>query len=272
MKKDALLSIAGVSFRYGLQTVLSNIDLDIERGEVVGIIGPNGAGKSTLLRLIAGYLSPDEGSITFSGCPLKDYDRRALARHIATLPQSLDMPFPYTVEEFILMGRYPYDRRNFSYGAGEKELASEIMNDMNIGHLARRQINALSEGERQKVYLAQCIVQDPGVLLLDEPVSHLDIKHQMRVLEILEGLHAEGLTILMILHDLNLASEFCSRIVLVSRGSIYTTGSPATTLTYENIEKVYDTVVIVRENPLSKKPFVIPVSRKYLHGDGEPQR
>jgi iron complex transport system ATP-binding protein len=272
MKKDALLSIAGVSFRYGLQTVLSNIDLDIERGEVVGIIGPNGAGKSTLLRLIAGYLSPDEGSITFSGCPLKDYDRRALARHIATLPQSLDMPFPYTVEEFILMGRYPYDRRNFSYGAGEKELVSEIMNDMNIGHLARRQINALSEGERQKVYLAQCIVQDPGVLLLDEPVSHLDIKHQMRVLEILEGLHAEGLTILMILHDLNLASEFCSRIVLVSQGSIYTTGSPATTLTYENIEKVYDAVVIVRENPLSKKPFVIPVSRKYLHGDGEPQR
>ncbi len=271
MKKDALLSITGVSFRYGAQTVLNNINLDVEKGEVIGIIGPNGAGKSTLLRLIAGYLSPDEGSIVFSGSPLKDYDRRSLARHIATLPQSLDMPFPYTVEEFIVMGRYPYDRRSFSYGAEEKEMASGIMEDMNIGHLASRQINTLSEGERQKVYLAQCIVQDPEVLLLDEPVSHLDIKHQMRVLEILEGLHGEGLTILMILHDLNLASEFCSRMVLIVQGSIYTDGPPAATLTYENIEKVYDTVVIVRENPLSKKPFVIPVSRKYLTREDKSQ-
>lgn len=269
MKKDTLLSITGVSFRYGPQIVLKDIDLDVEQGEVIGIIGPNGAGKSTLLRLIAGYLSPDEGSITFSGRPLKDYNRRTLARHIATLPQALDMPFPYTVEEFIVMGRYPYDTRNFSYGIEEKEMVLEIMNAMNIGHLAGRQINTLSEGERQKVYLAQCIVQDPGMLLLDEPVSHLDIKHQMRVLEILENLHTKGLTILMVLHDLNLASEFCSRIVLIAQGSVYATGSPAATLTYENIEKAYDTVVIVRENPLSKKPFIIPVSRKYLKRDEE---
>lgn len=269
MKKDPLLSITGVSFRYGAQVVLKDIDLDVEQGEVIGIIGPNGAGKSTLLKLIAGYLSPDEGSITFWGRLLKDYNRRTLARHISTLPQSLDMPFPYTVEEFIVMGRYPYDRRNFSYGAEEKGMVSGIMDTMNIGHLAGRQINALSEGERQKIYLAQCIVQDPEMLLLDEPVSHLDIKHQMRVLEVLEGLQTKGLTILMVLHDLNLASEFCSRIVLIARGSVYATGSPATTLTYENIEKAYDTVVIVRENPLSKKPFVIPVSGKYLKRNDE---
>ncbi len=269
MKKDALLSIAGVSFRYGPQIVLKDIDLDVERGEVIGIIGPNGAGKSTLLKLIAGYLSPDKGSIMLSGRPLGDYSRRTLAKHIATLPQTLDMPFPYTVEEFIVMGRYPYDRRSFSYGIEEKEVVLETMNALNIGHLAGRQINALSEGERQKVYLAQCIVQDPGILLLDEPVSHLDIRHQMRVLEILENLQTKGLTILMILHDLNLASEFCSRIVLIARGSIYASGLPAATLTYENIEKAYDTVVIVRENPLSKKPFIIPVSRKYLKADNE---
>lgn len=264
MNGGTIFSVCNVTFSYGRHRVLHDINLEVKKGEVVGIIGPNGAGKSTLLKLLAGYLIPDEGSITFLGRDLKDYDKRELARHMATLPQTLDTPFSYNVEEFIIMGRYPHFHKRFLYGDEEKRFVVEIMETMNMSTLLGRQLQTLSEGERQKVYLAQCIAQDPGVLLLDEPVSHLDIKHQMHTLEILENLHNEGLTILMVLHDLNLTSEFCSRVVLISNGSVYADGEPQTTLTFQNIEDVYDTVVIVKENPLSKKPYVIPVSKKYL--------
>ncbi len=138
------------------------------------------------------------------------------------------------------------------------------METMEISHLHGRGVNTLSEGERQKVSLSQCLAQDPKVLLLDEPVSHLDIRHQIQTFDVLEKLHNEGLTIIIVLHDLNLASEFCSRVMLISKGRIHADGDSESVLTFQNIEKVYDTVVIVKENPLSGKPFVVPVSRKYL--------
>jgi iron complex transport system ATP-binding protein len=265
MKEEMLFLVDGVTFCYGKHEVLHNITFEVREGEVIGIIGPNGAGKSTLLKLLAGYLLPERGSIAFLGKNLKKYEKRTLARHIATLPQALDPPFSYTVEEFILMGRYPHFQRGFFYGSEHQEFVADIMETMDMGHLTGRQMNSLSEGERQKVFLAQCIAQDPKVLLLDEPVSHLDIKHQMHTLELLENLHSEGLTILMVLHDLNLASEFCSRVVLLSKGGVYADGIPQETLTFNNIEEVYDTVVVVKENPISKKPFIIPVSKKYLN-------
>ena len=153
----------------------------------------------------------------------------------------------------------------FGYGRGEAEVVRDVMERMGIGQLSGRIVNTLSEGERQKVYLAQCIAQNPKVLLLDEPVSHLDIRHQMQTLELLTVLNEKGLTILMILHDLNLASEFCSRILLLSQGKVFADGTPEATLTYQHIEEAYGAVVVVRENPLSGKPLVLPVASKYLN-------
>jgi iron complex transport system ATP-binding protein len=261
---EALFSARALSFAYGGHPVLDDVTLDIFPGELVGVIGPNGAGKSTLLRVLAGSLAPGKGSVRFLGDALKEGDPRALARKIAMLPQSLDTPFPYSVEEFVTMGRYPYSEGRFSYGDEDRRIVAMTLEMLDLNHLSGRPVNALSEGERQKVYLAQCIVQEPRALLLDEPVSHLDIRHQLRTMEWLDELHGEGLTVVMVLHDLNLAAEFCSRIVLLSGGRVFADGTPEETLTYGNIEAVYETVVVVRRNPYSGKPFIVPVSKKYL--------
>lgn len=267
MKETTIFSAHTLAFRYGHDDVFRDVSFDIGAGEIIGIIGPNGAGKSTLLRLLAGYLRPNEGYIAFSGRDLRDYNKRALARHIATLPQAIDTPFSYTVEEFVIMGRYPHAPKGLCYTQNHLDFTHEVMEAMKIMHLRSRRLHTLSEGERQRAYLAQCLAQEPLALLLDEPVSHLDIKHQVETLDLLEGLHREGLTIVMVLHDLNLASDFCSRVMLLAKGALQAIGSPQTVLTFQNIEQAYDTVVIVRENPLSRKPFVIPVSRKYLEQD-----
>jgi iron complex transport system ATP-binding protein len=262
--EKSLFSANNIVFRYNHRTAIDNETFTIEKGEFMGVIGPNGAGKSTLLRLLAGFLKPSEGSIAFAGKNLNNYDRRELARNIATLPQLREIPFSYTVEDFILMGRYPHAQKGFFYGKKEEEFVDDVMDTMEISHLRERRIDTLSEGEQQKVFLSQCIAQDPRVLLLDEPVSHLDIRHQIQTLDVLEKLHGEGLTIIMVLHDLNLASEFCSRVMLISKGKIMSDSDPRLVLTFENIEEAYETVVIVKENPLSGKPFVVPVSKKYL--------
>jgi iron complex transport system ATP-binding protein len=264
MTTGRLFSMRNLSFSYGDRRVIKGIDLDISKGEFVAIVGPNGTGKSTLLKLLSGYLAPEAGTIEFLGRHLHEYSRKSLARYVSTLPQSLDVPFSYTVEEFVMMGRYPHRKGRFDYESDEGPFVGDVMASMGIEGLSGREVNELSEGERQKVYLAQCIAQDPEVLLLDEPVSHLDIKYQVRTLEVLHALNRDGLTILMILHDLNLAAEFASRVILLSGGSLYADGTPEETITFGNIEAVYDTVVIVRENPVTGKPFVMPISRRYL--------
>lgn len=264
MTEGTLFVIDHVVFSYDAKRVIDDVSFAVTPGEFIGVVGPNGAGKSTLLRLMAGFLRPDKGFITLLGRNLKDYTRRDLAKTVATLPQTTEIPFPYTVEEFILMGRYPHARPGFLYGVEEKGFVDQVMETMEIQHLRGRRINTLSEGERQKAALSQCLAQDPKVLLLDEPVSHLDIRHQIQTFDLLDKLHREGLTIIAVLHDLNLASEYCSRVMLISKGTVMSDGSPGSVLTFQNIEKAYDTIVIVRENPLSGKPFVIPVSRRYL--------
>lgn len=264
MMETSLFSASHVVFCYSHTTAIDDITFTVDQGEFVGVIGPNGAGKSTIIRLLAGFLRPNKGFVAFSGRNLDEYDRRELAQNIATLPQATDTPFSFTVEEFILMGRYPHAQKGFLYEKKEEEFVVDIMETMEISRLHGRRIDNLSEGERQKVFLSQCLAQDPKALLLDEPVSHLDIRHQIQTFDVLEKLHNEGLTIIMVLHDLNLASEFCSRVILLSKGKIHSDGDPRSVLTFQNIEKVYDTVVIVKENPLSGKPFIVPVSKKYL--------
>lgn len=265
MKEKRLFSIKDVSFSYNEKNVLKEISLEIDEGDFAGIIGPNGSGKSTLLRVMAGFLRPEKGYVLFKGRDIRDYYIKDLARDIAVLPQSIDIFYPYRIEDFIAIGRYPHLKWNVSKRTEEKDFVEYVMDIMEISYLKGRRITELSQGERQRVFIAQCIAQNPSVLLLDEPVSHFDIKYQMRTLEILESFNREGMTVIAVLHDLNLASEFCKKLVLISEGFVYTEGEPHEVLTYKNIEDVYKTVVVVKENPISRKPYIIPISKRYIN-------
>ncbi|MCX7965823.1 MAG: ABC transporter ATP-binding protein [Syntrophorhabdaceae bacterium] len=264
MIEKKLFLLKDVSFSYNEKNVLKKIDLEIDECDFTGIIGPNGSGKSTLLRIISGYLTPKKGYVLYKGRDIRDYFIRDLAKEIAVLPQSIEIFNPYKIEDFIGIGTYPYMKWNVFKKGYEDDFIKYIMEIMEISHLKGRRITELSLGEKQRVLIAQCIAQNPKVLILDEPVSHFDIKYQMRTLEILEGFNKDGMTIIVVLHDLNLASEFCKKIVLISEGTVYKEGSPHDVLTYKNIEDVYKTVVVVKENPISKKPYIIPISKRYI--------
>lgn len=264
MKENILFLIKDVSFSYTQKHVLKNINLKINQGDFTAIIGPNGSGKSTLIKIAAGFLRPERGYVLYKGKDLKDYYVKDLAKDIAVLPQSIEIFYPYKIEDFIAIGRYPHLKWDFFNMTQEEDFIEYTMEIMEISHLKGRRITELSQGERQRVFIAQCIAQDPSVLLLDEPVSHFDIKYQMKTLEILESFNKEDMTIVVVLHDLNLAAEFCKKIVLLSEGVVHSEGAPHDVLTYKNIEDVYKTVVIVKENPISKKPYIIPVSKSYI--------
>lgn len=264
MTDYSIFWLKDIFFSYKSKNVLKNISLQIKKGEFLGIIGPNGSGKTTLIRIMAGFLKPERGCVFFKGRDMRKYYIKELAREIAVLPQSIDISYPYSVEEFISIARYPHTKQFFFNKEKEREFIEYIMNTMEIIHLRERRITELSQGERQRVFIGQLIAQDPSVMILDEPVSHFDIKYQLKTLEILDGLNRDGMTIITVLHDLNLASEFCSKVIFISDGSIYKEGSPHEVLTFENIEDVYKTVVVVKINPISGKPYIIPVSRRYI--------
>lgn len=264
MKESPVIKLEDICFSYKSKNILKNISLEIKKGEFLGIIGPNGSGKTTLLRIMTGFLRPESGYVYFKEKNISEYYIKELAREIAVLPQTIDISYPYSVEEFISIARYPHTNQFFFSREKEKEFIESIMNTMEVTHLKERRITELSQGERQRIFIAQLLAQEPSVMMLDEPVNHFDIKYQLKTLELLEGLNRDGMTIIIVLHDLNLASEFCNRVILISNGSIYKGGTPHEVLTYKNIEDVYKTVVVVKVNPISGKPYIIPVSRRYL--------
>jgi len=240
--------------------VIKNISLSLGEGEFIGMIGPNGAGKTTFLRVLTRILKPWKGKIFFQGKNLEKFSPKQLAKEIAFLPQNIEIPFPFSVETFILLGRYPYLDYFGRFNFQDEQQVKKMMELTDTVHLKDKKINTLSGGERQRVFLAQTLVQEPKLLLLDEPVAHLDIGHQIEILDLIKRLNQEkNLTVIAVFHDLNLASEYCDRLLLLNEGKIYKNGQPEEVLTYKNLEEVYKTVVIVSKNPLSSKPHVLLV-------------
>ena len=179
------------------------------------------------------------------------------------MPQILEVPFAFSVEEFVLMGRFPHTGRFEALKQRDYRILEDTLNLTDTFPFRGRKIYELSGGERQRVILAQGFAQEPQLLLLDEPTSHLDIAHQVQILDLVKKLNKEkGLTVIIVLHDLNLASSYCDRLILLKEGAIFTEGSPQDVLTYQNIEKVYKTVVVVKENPISLKPYILLVSEE----------
>lgn len=259
-ERAPVLSCEQVSFAYGAVEVLSAISCEVSAGEIVGMIGPNGSGKSTLVRLLSGVRIPRAGRVTYNGRDLQTYSRDELAQAIAVVPQETAIELPFSVLEVVLMGRSPYLGKLGFESAHDLAVARRAMAQTGVAALATREVHALSGGERQRVILARALAQEPRVLLLDEPTAFLDIKHQVAVYDLMKQLSREqGLAVVAILHDLNLAALYCDRLVLLKAGRVFCQGAPEQVLTYTNIKAVYETEVYIDLNDLTGKVQILPL-------------
>ncbi len=241
------------------EPVLSGLSFSVERGGFLGVIGPNGAGKTTLIRLLGRALGPDSGTVFLEGRPLAQYDRGELARKVAVVPQESTVAFPFTVMEIVLMGRAPYLGRFSFESAQDIEKAGRAMTLTDTLRFSRRRLGELSGGEKQRVIVARALAQEPKLLLLDEPTTFLDLKHQLEIYSLLKKLIREdGLTVIASSHDLNLAGMFCDRLLLLERGSRAIEGRPEEVLTREILSSVYDVPVDVSVHPRTGRPLVMP--------------
>lgn len=252
-----LLTVRDLAFGYGGAFRLEGVGFELARGEILGVVGPNSAGKTTLIRLLSRVLTPESGEISLEGTSLARLSRTALARRVAVVPQELQLAFPFTVRELVLMGRHPHARGLFFEGPRDLAVAREAMDAAGVQELADQLIETLSGGERQRAVIARALAQEPRLLLLDEPTSHLDLRHQGEIVGLLRRLnHRDGTTILLVSHDLNLAAEISDRLLLLSRGRVVRLGDPAEVLEEEGLEAVYGCPVRVEKSPWSGRPVV----------------
>lgn len=255
-----MLKFSHVAAGYRDREILHDVTLSVEEGDFVGLIGSNGTGKSTLIKCISGLLPLTKGEITICGREQSLLKSRERARLVAVVPQSYHVDYDFTVEDIVMMGRNPY----LGFGKREDERDFEIvknaMEATNTEIFRGRLYNELSGGERQRVILACAIAQQPRVILLDEPTSALDIHHQIEVMELIARLNREEhMTVLAVLHDINMAARFCRRIVMLRDGTVTADGTPEEVVNRKNMEELYAMKLMVRENPLFHKPEIVPI-------------
>ncbi len=252
-----ILDARDIAFGYGGRFRLAGVTFDLAAGEILGVIGPNGSGKTTLVRLLSKVHEPETGVIHLAGTPLGRLSRRELARHVAVVPQEIAPAFSLTVEELALMGRHPHTRGRFFESGDDVARAREAMALAGVLDVAEKPLDALSAGERQRATLARALAQEPRLLLLDEPTSHLDLRHQREIVRLLRRLNRErGVAVVLVSHDLNLAGEVAERLLLLSVGRVARLGAPAEVLDEPTLEAAYDCPVRVEKNPSSGRPIV----------------
>jgi iron complex transport system ATP-binding protein len=236
------------------RSLVRGLSLTVPDGQVVGLVGPNGSGKSTALRCVYRALRPSSGTVWAGEQDLTRLPVRHSARTVAAMTQDGGVDFDFTVEEVVALGRAPHLRGNQALSGRERELCERAMNQLDIGHLAHRGVMTLSGGERQRVLLARALVQEPEILVLDEPTNHLDVRHQVGLLSLLRG---SGLTVLVVLHDLNLAAVACDRLGVLSRGRLVAAGTPAEVLTAQLVDDVFGVRASVVPHPLTGDPQLL---------------
>jgi iron complex transport system ATP-binding protein len=238
------LTTRSLSFAYGNKKVLSQVDLELLPGCMVCLAGPNGSGKSTLLKCLDRILRPQKGMVAIDGRDIREFSRRELARKVAYVPQSASQNLGFSVFEAVMMGRKPF--LNFRVREDDCQTVMQVLGMMDLGHMAQRYFDELSGGEKQKVLIARALAQKSRILLLDEPTSNLDLRYQLEVAELLTRLkNRHGLTMVMALHDLNLAARYSDKVVMLHQGGIFAQGPPAKVLNPENIRTVYGVEAIV---------------------------
>ena len=235
---------------------LSDLSFEIAPGEILGVIGPNSSGKTTLIRLLTRVLEPDGGEIRLEDAPVRRLSRTELARGIAVVPQGILPEFPFTVGELVLMGRYPHDPGRYFESPRDRAVAREAMEATGVLELADLPVEQLSGGERQRAAIARALAQEPRLLVLDEPTSHLDLRDQAETAAIVRRVNTErGMTVLLVSHDLNLAAELCDRLLLLHGGEIARVGAPGDVLEQSLLERVFGCRVTV-DKSASGRPIV----------------
>ncbi|MGD0074541.1 MAG: ABC transporter ATP-binding protein [Candidatus Binataceae bacterium] len=247
---------------YGKRQVLNGVSLEVGAGEMMAVLGPNGAGKSTLLNLLGGALRPWRGSIEVLGRAIEDFDRRALARVMASVRQESGAAFPFTVLEVVLMGRAPHLGPLRFEGKQDLAIARAALERFGLIPLAGRFVQELSGGERRRVFIARALAQEPAIALLDEPTAFLDLKHIGEIFAMLKQLRAERrMAVIATFHDLNVAAQYADRVLLLKDGAAIGWGTPEEVLTAENLRRVYETEVYVGHNPATGAITVLSAAR-----------
>lgn len=259
-----MINLSQVSFSYNEAPVLHHIDLVVEDGEMVALLGPNGCGKTTFIKLAAGVLRPNNGEIYLNGSRLNSFKRREVAQQVAVVPQQFFIPFAFTLREVVLLGRTPFLKAFSDDRSSDGQVVEYAMDLVGIDNLKERYFNELSGGERQKAVLAMALAQEPKMLLLDEPTAHLDINHQVEIIELVRNLNrVEGLTIIAAMHDLNIAALYFDRLILLKDGCVFADGRPDEVLTEETIEEVFSASVKVTQHPSTHAPHIIVTPKEH---------
>lgn len=252
---------------------MQGISLSVPAGGSLALVGPNGSGKTTLLRLAAGELTAGTGRVEVCGVDPATAPRRELARRVAVVAAHATVGFGYTVEEVVLMGRAPWLEGYSLESSQDVEIAEDAMKAMDVAHLAHRVFDSLSSGERQRAAVARALAQRPELVLLDEPSAFLDIKHQVELYDVLlERSRVEGLTVVSVLHDLNLAALFFAEVAMLHDGRVFAHGAPDDVITYANVKTVFETDVYVDHNPLTGHLNVLPLPRGHVASVVPPAR
>ena len=256
-----------VSFRYSDRWVLHNFSVEVAEGEILGIIGPNGSGKTSLLKLMAGLLHAERGVVSLRGRDVSTLESPEIARQVAVVPQESQILFPFTVRELVLMGRYVHQRGWGWESAEDLRVAATALQTMHLSDVAHRIFRELSGGERQRVIIARALAQQAPILLLDEPTAFLDIKHQLEIYATLRTLNqSRGVTVVLVSHDLNLASQYCHQLLLLHEGRAFRVGTPEEVLTQEHLSAVYGCEVLIDRHPIAGTPRIT------LPAFGSPER
>lgn len=259
MKRKGIITINKLDWAFGQHKILDDINLTIDEGGIYGIIGPNGSGKTTLLKNIARCLMPEKNSIHLGDKDLTQFSNKSLAKEISYVPQNTDMEFEFSVMDMVLMGRSPYIKRLQSESSNDIEIAKNAMEMTNTWDLRDKNINMISGGERQRTVIARALAQKANIMLLDEPVSQLDLHHQLEIMDILKRLAIENkVTVVMSIHDLNIAAQFCDRLILMDKGKIFKEGMPNEIIKEDIVYSVYGVKAIVMKNPITGTPHLIP--------------
>jgi len=259
MTADSRLQATGVELRYGSHIISTGLDLEVLDGEFTAVVGPNGCGKSTLLKALARLIRPSVGQVILDGRDIQACPTRQVARQIGILPQSSIAPDGITVSELVARGRFPHQGFARRWTWRDEELVTCAMREAGVTDLATRRVDELSGGQRQRVWIAMALAQDTPILLLDEPTTFLDIRHQIELMELMVDLNCRGRCLVAVLHDLNQAARFATHLVAMRDGGIVAQGPPGRVVTPGLVEEVFGLSCVIHPDPVTGSPQVTPI-------------